>query len=163
MKTSYGLNYRLNCDDYVLHDGDRPIQALCSEVAIVFSFDPDFGWMSYKTGSRENVWAWVKNQEGKFGSDDELFKTLHIIEGKLPVDDLNRCYEFQSHIGVMLLNLQAIDLEKQSGVKKTFLLDGKDISTIGDVMIYLSNSPEKLSSDDVIDVQVKRLSGIESP
>lgn len=137
------LNYRLNCDDYVLHDGDKPIGVLLTEVAVVFGFDEQDGlWIRYKTGSPEALHAWVNRNKSGHGSAS--FK-LHIIEGKLPIDALNLCMENGQHVRALLEQCQAItdtqDLER--GLKRVFKLDGVSLNEIPFSMSRLRENCDK--------------------
>lgn len=103
------LHYRLNCDDYVLHDGEKPVAALLTEVAVVFSYDAEDGtWTRFKTGSPAGMSTWVAQQAAKMGADSDMVKSLRILEGKLPVDDLNRVMQNSACMESLLQKCQAI-------------------------------------------------------
>jgi hypothetical protein len=104
--------YKLNCGQYVLHNGDTPIGAVMDEVAI--AFDRENGTL-HKHGSFENVQAWVTKSQQRLRESaagglgdlaEQMANDLAIISGKFPVEELNRCLSTTGYVLRMVDKLQ---------------------------------------------------------
>lgn len=107
-------HYELNCGQYVLHNGDKPIGPVLNEVAI--AFDRESGTL-HKHGSVENVQAWVDKSQKRLresatasGSLGDLVakmaNDLVIVSGKFPVEEVNRCLSTSGYVLRMVEKLQ---------------------------------------------------------
>lgn len=83
-------NYRLNCGQYVLHQGDKPIGPVMDEVAI--AFDRECGTL-HKHGSVEMVRQWLQKSQDTFrqAGFPDMAENLIMIAGRFDLEDLNRC------------------------------------------------------------------------
>lgn len=98
-------NYQLNCGQYVLHCGDKPVGAVQDEIAI--AFDRDSGTL-HKHGSPAMVQEWTSRTQKKLrdGGMTEMADDLVIICGKFPLEELNRCIGNTGYILTMVDKLQ---------------------------------------------------------
>ena len=83
-------NYRLNCGQYVFHDGDTPLYAPHDEIAL--AFDRESGTL-HKHGPVEKVAAWHSEAVRKFRAAgfDDMADELVMISGRFPVEEINKC------------------------------------------------------------------------
>lgn len=97
--------YRLNCGQYVLHNGEAPIGPVMDEVAI--GFDKESGTL-HKHGSLATVEKWLKNAQAKFRAAgfDDMANELTMVSGRFELDDLNRCLSTTGYIGRLYEKLQ---------------------------------------------------------
>lgn len=156
-------NFRLNCDDYILYHGEKPVSALLSEVAIVFSVDPEDGlWVRYKFGSPANMHAWVAKQRQAQGECFGLANRLRVLEGKLPLVDLNRAILEDSKTEELVKKCLALTNDKDY-VANSFKMDGQRIRETPNLLhTILAPAPAKgelqrgdSQCDDVTDVVAK--------
>lgn len=104
-------NYRLNCGQYVLYKGDAPVQAPMDEVAL--AFDSEAGVL-HKHGKPDQVSAWAASARKSLGDaaeaagDEEarrairaLASALVVIQGRFPLEELNRCLSTSGYVGVL--------------------------------------------------------------
>ena len=156
-------NFRLNCDDYVLHEGDKPVAALLPEVAIVFSVDPEDGvWGRYKYGSPAGMHAWVAKQRQAQDEGGGLADGLHVLEGKLPLADLNRAIVEGSKVEALVKKCMALT-DGHDYPANTLRIDGQYLWKNPHLLASIMATPsvqrgfERLggSSDEVTDVEVK--------
>lgn len=102
--------YGLNCGQYVLHNTEgKPIGAPLDEVALVF--DKECGVL-HKHGPASSVQAWVQTVRQKTesvrGVDGfDLYSDLVVIQGRFPVDMLNRCLDTSGYVLKLYEQLQA--------------------------------------------------------
>lgn len=157
-------NFRLNCDDYVLHHGDKPVAALLPEVAIVFSVDPEDGlWNRYKFGSPAGMHAWVAKQRHAQGESGGIADGLHVLEGKLPLADLNRAILDGSQVEALVKKCLALT-DGNDYAANSLKIDGQRIrDTPNFLHTFLTPAPlekkfERLDQpcDDVTDVEIKQ-------
>lgn len=89
--------YRLNCDDYVLHRDGQPIGPLLPTVAI--AFDKETGTL-HKHGAPASVSAWLRTAQQALRSigQPDSAEALIMLEGRFPVDELNRCISTSGYI-----------------------------------------------------------------
>lgn len=156
--------YKLNCTDYVLHEGNDPVGPLLPEVALAFSFDAEEEmWTLYKHGSPSGVQAWVEKQKkAQGGMAGGLAEGLHVLEGMLPVADLNRVLDNNNHIPSLIKNCLAISSgdEMEAGTMK---LDGVLFSENHEPVYALIKPPgltgrsahQSVDQNDVTDVVAK--------
>lgn len=99
-------NYRLNCGQYVLHDGDQPIGAVLDSVAI--ALDKSSGTL-HKHGSPELVERWLSTAQARFRQSGypEMADDLVIIQGRFTLEDLNRCVSTSGYVGRLYQRLLA--------------------------------------------------------
>lgn len=90
-------HYRMNCGQYVLHDGEDPIGPVMDEVAI--AFDLESGTL-HKHGSPEMVRAWCKKSSDKLiqAGFPEMAGDLVVIAGRFPVEELNKCLSITGYV-----------------------------------------------------------------
>lgn len=83
-------HYKMNCGQYVLHDGADPIGPVMDEVAL--AFDCESGTL-HKHGSVAMVSKWHETAQAKFraGGFADMADQLLMIAGRFPLEDLNRC------------------------------------------------------------------------
>ena len=107
------FNYQLNCGQYVLHQGDKPIHRVLDEVSLVF--DKECGAL-YKHGAPEAVQKWLTKTQAKFraGGFDGMAETLVCITGRFELDDLNRCLSTTGYVRTLYERLQAGELASLS-------------------------------------------------
>lgn len=98
-------NYQLNCGQYVLHLGDKPVGAVMDEVSI--AFDRESGTM-HKHGKPESVQAWLAQAQKKLRSAGayDMANDLVIITGKFPLQELNNCLTTSGYVMRMVDQLQ---------------------------------------------------------
>lgn len=98
-------HYRLNCGQYVLHDGDMPIHEPLDEIAI--AFDRQSGTL-HMHGEPEMVEKWLKNAKQRFQAAgfNDMANDLMIISGRFELDDLNRCLSTTGYIGRLYERIQ---------------------------------------------------------
>ena len=98
-------NYQLNCGQYVLHNGDKPVGAVMDDVAI--AFDRESGTL-HKHGAEAMVQEWVTRAQAKFRAAgfDGMADDLVIVTGKFPVEELNRCLTTSGYVLRMVDKLQ---------------------------------------------------------
>jgi len=106
-------HYELNCGQYVLHNGDKPIGPVLDEVAI--AFDRESGTL-HKHGSVENVQAWVDKSQQRLRESAsagglgrlaaQMADDLVIVTGKFPVEEVNRCLSTSGYVLHMVEKLQ---------------------------------------------------------
>lgn len=92
-------NYRLNCDQFVLHDGDKPIGPLLDEVALCVSVNAEDGLITrHRHGAPESVNEWARKTRetliakgGPMGQD--MANEIRVVQGKLDVKLLNDALE----------------------------------------------------------------------
>ncbi|GBG14586.1 uncharacterized protein NMK_2185 [Novimethylophilus kurashikiensis] len=91
--------YKLNCGQYVLHEGDDPIGAVMDEVSICF--DKESGTL-HKHGRPELVQDWHAKAQAKYreAGFDEMADELIVITGRFALEDLNRCLSTSGYVGV---------------------------------------------------------------
>lgn len=92
---SADYNYRMNCGQYVLHDGDQPIGKVMDEVAL--AIDLETGSI-LKHGHPELVSKWMEEYRGKLHSvSPEMAAKLVLLMGRIPHDELNRCIQITGY------------------------------------------------------------------
>lgn len=98
-------NYQLNCGQYVLHDGDKPIGPVMDDVSI--AFDRESGTL-HKHGAAAMVQGWVAAAQAKFRAAgfDEMANDLVIVTGQFPLEELNRCLTTTGYVLKMVAKLQ---------------------------------------------------------
>lgn len=99
------LNYQLNCSDYVLHEGDKPIRAITQEVAL--AFDRESGTL-HKHGAPEMVQNWFSKTRSRLidCGFQNMADDLVLITGRFPVEELNKCLSCSGYVLRMYENLQ---------------------------------------------------------
>lgn len=99
-------HYRLNGDHYVLHDGDTPIGEPLNEVAI--ALDAESGTL-HKHGAPVHVAKWLEKAKRRFiqGGFPDMARDLVMIEGRFPLEDLNRCLSTSGFAGRLYARIQA--------------------------------------------------------
>lgn len=127
---SKSRSYELNCTDYVFHEDGVPTGALLSEVAVAFSRDAeDDIWTLFKHGSPKSVHAWVEKQKKSQGQHPGIADDIHVIEGKLPISDLNNSLENNQKIKILIKNCFSIFLSNDAQNEyKSIKMDGIPIS-----------------------------------
>lgn len=82
--------YRFNCGQYVLHRDGNPITAPSDTVAIALSLNME---VMLKHGSPSAVSIWVTLTKDRLiqGGQQEMADDIIMIEGRFPLDKLNRC------------------------------------------------------------------------
>ena len=141
--------YALNCDDYVFIEKGEPVSKLHPEVAVAFLFDDEDGLFTLvKHGGVESIRSWV-NKNSKVPDSHEAFK-VHLLEGKLPIAELNASLENHQHIGKLLNACLAIDSSKAP-----CLLNGVPLEANPNALSMFKKVEASKKSDDVIDVEVK--------
>ncbi|MNR71491.1 hypothetical protein D3C71_21170 [compost metagenome] len=82
------FNYQMNCGQYVLHRGDKPIGRVLDEVALVI--DLDTGSL-LKHGAVDLVSKWLQDYRLKLQAMlPEAAEKVVMLSGRIPVDELNR-------------------------------------------------------------------------
>lgn len=102
--TTREYNYRLNCTEYVLHQGDTPVGPLLQEVAL--AFDHESGTL-HKHGAPDLVKTWARETALKLkeaGAED-LVSGLLVITGRFPLAELNRCLSTSGYVGLFYKQL----------------------------------------------------------
>ena len=156
-------SYQLNCTDYVLHERGEPIGPLLPTVAMAISFDVEDGvWTLYKHGSPEGVHAWVDKQKKAQTTADGLADGIRILEGKLPLADLNRVLENNNHMTSLIQNCLALgdsDGPEQSTIKLDGIRLSENPTEVLALLKILRNSQQfgriSTNDNDVTDVVVK--------
>jgi hypothetical protein len=99
------FNYQLNCSEYVLHDGEKPIGPLLKEVSIAFDFETG---TLHKHGSSDGVQKWYdKTKKGLTDSGLlEMANDLVMISGRFPLDELNKCLSTSGYVKKMFSMIQ---------------------------------------------------------
>jgi hypothetical protein len=107
MSRSYGLN----CGQYVLMDGDRPIGRVLDEVSI--ALDKVEGTL-HKHGSPDSVHAWHSRTQQALRSSgaNEMADNLVVLTGRFPLDELNRCITHTGYAGRLYAKALAGQLEQ---------------------------------------------------
>ena len=83
-------NYRLNCGQYVLHQGETPVGRVLDEVAL--AMDRVDGTM-HKHGDPTWVRQWHERMQTKLreSGNGELADDLVVLQGRFPLEEINRC------------------------------------------------------------------------
>lgn len=112
------IHYELNCTDYVLFRGDKPISKLLQEVSL--AFDKEAGVLM-KHGSKEMVSAWLSDAQEKLrsGGAHDLAEQLIMVTGRFPVDELNKCISISGYIGKLWMRMQAGEIAALPNVPKS--------------------------------------------
>lgn len=97
-------NYRLNCGQYVLHDGDKPIGRVLDCVAL--GLDKGSGTL-HKHGAPEMVERWLTDAQARFrqGGFPDMADDLVLVSGRFTLDDLNRCITTSGYVGQLYARL----------------------------------------------------------
>jgi hypothetical protein len=123
----YHYEYKNNL--YYLIDDRGEVTTTHEEVALGFSYNSEEGGTLHKHGSPENVNKWAIKARKKFAEaarDLELHKKLTglgiptspidynqmaneivVIEGKFPVEELQKCIDISGYVGIFYNKLQA--------------------------------------------------------
>lgn len=106
-----GHSYGLNCGQYVLMAGDKPVGPVLDEVSI--ALDKTEGTM-HKHGSRESVQAWHAQAQAKLraGGSGEWADNLVVLTGRFPLEELNRCLSNSGYAGALYAKVMAGQLEQ---------------------------------------------------
>ncbi|MEJ6003794.1 hypothetical protein [Paucibacter soli] len=106
------FNYRLNCGQYVLHDGDRPVRRVLDEVSLAFT---ETDGVLVKHGDPESVQKWVSTTQGKYRAAgfEESAAGLVCITGRFPLEDLNRCLSTTGFVLNLYARLKSGELGQQ--------------------------------------------------
>lgn len=104
--------YKLNCGQYVLHDGEDPIGPCLDEVAI--AFDKESGTL-HKHGNPEWVAKWHQETQAKFrqAGFDDMADALIVITGRFDLEDLNRCLSTSGYVARLYQRLLAGEAQPQ--------------------------------------------------
>ena len=107
------IQYRFNCGQYVLHEGDDPIAAPRDNIAL--AFDKISGTL-HKHGEPENVKTWHANAVKRYmdAGFDDMASDLIVIEGRFPLDELNKCISTSGYVARMYEKLLAGQLQAVS-------------------------------------------------
>ena len=150
-------NYQLNCDDYVLHEDGIPIQRLLPCIAIAFAYDKaDECWILYKHGDPDHARSWLekmKNQSSGVGIASEI----HILEGKLPIDLVNKSLENPQLLGELVKHC-LWQAQYTDYAQKSWYFDGVPVGQASDAYKHLFSVSRALDivTKDVTDVVIKQ-------
>lgn len=113
MSLANELNYKLNCSDYVLHEGDKPIGKILPNVAI--AFDLESGTM-HKHGAQEMVEKWrnAKVKSLVAAGFDDMANDLVVICGRFQLGDLNKCLNTSGYVLQLYRKIQNGTLKELS-------------------------------------------------
>ncbi len=94
--------YQMNCGQYVLHHDGKPITAPSDTVAMALDVNME---IMLKHGSPYAVSAWVRLTKDRMikGGHQDMADTIVMIEGRFPLDQLNRCLDTSGYV-MMLYN-----------------------------------------------------------
>jgi hypothetical protein len=89
MSAGHTREYRLNCGQYVFHENGEPVRAVQDTIAV--AIDRAEGHM-VKHGSPEKVRTWHQKQVAKAneGGYPDLVNSIEVIEGRFPLDEINK-------------------------------------------------------------------------
>jgi hypothetical protein len=110
-------NYRLNCGQYVLHNGDQPVYRVLDEIAL--ALDKEEGALC-KYGDPVTVEAWAAKERARMRSIghgwEESADNLIVITGRFPLAELNRCLSNHGYAGTLYRKLLAGELQAEPWV-----------------------------------------------
>lgn len=111
------FEYRLNCGQYVLHSNGSPVGPLLDEVALCLT--TSCGTL-HKHGKPEFVQKWLATTQAAFrkGGFQEMADELVVIQGRFPLEELNRCisttgYALRLYEKVQAGSAPALDMHGQ--------------------------------------------------
>lgn len=102
--------YKLNAGQYVLHDGDNPIGAVIDTVALAFCAQSG---TLHKHGAPDMVQRWARTfrERAQARGVPELADHIAVIEGRIPVAELNRCLDTSGYILRLYARIQAGEIQ----------------------------------------------------
>ncbi|HEY0007522.1 MAG TPA: hypothetical protein VGB55_02260, partial [Tepidisphaeraceae bacterium] len=91
-------HYTLNCSQYVLMDGDRPIGRVLDKVSLCINKND--GYLQ-KHGDPERVESWHARETAKLRNSGlhEFANAFVVVSGRFPVDEVNKCLENHEYAG----------------------------------------------------------------
>lgn len=90
-------NYKLNCGQYVLHEGETPIGPVLDEISLCF--DRESGTL-HKHGSPELVDGWYQKTQAKFrkAGFDDMAASIVVVTGRFELAELNKCLSTSGYV-----------------------------------------------------------------
>jgi hypothetical protein len=106
-------HYEWNCGQYVLHADGKPIKAPKDSLAL--AFDKESGTL-HKHGEPEMVKAWYADAHAKAmaGGYPDLVSAIVVIEGRFPIDEVNKCLDYTGYASTFYKKLLAGEIQEAS-------------------------------------------------
>jgi hypothetical protein len=106
-------HYEWNCGQYVYHVDGQPTTAPVDSIAI--AFDKESGTL-HKHGSPEKVRVWYVEARNKFvtAGFPDVADDLVVIEGRFPIDEVNKCLDCTGYVGTFYKKLLAGEIDEAS-------------------------------------------------
>lgn len=147
--------YRWNCGQYVYHVDGQPTAAPTDSIAI--AFDKESGTL-HKIGNPINVNRWYQDTVKKLtgGGASDMAADLMVIEGRFPIDEVNKCMDCTGYIGVFyqkLLNgqVQEASFSQFVGTPTSTLL--KEVDVLVDDIGHILDEAEASSKKEFLTLQ----------
>lgn len=149
------MHYKIIEKNYQLFDEENSVGPSLERVAVCFespSTNEGLAWTLHKHGDPARVHAWCDQARRAFSASaigQTMAKEMHVIEGKLNLDDLNAALSTNGAVEKMVKNALAL-VDKKNVAGSSVKIDGQPIED----SIFLVNVQRKID-DDVTDVVPK--------